>query len=284
MKLHVVGSGVPDPRGERYGYCFVLEIAERMLMFDCGPASTYKLARMGIAPGRIERLFFTHHHFDHNVDYPCFLLSRWDQDSGATPTLRVYGPKTTERLTDRLIGEQGAFVDDWRSRIEHPASRKVHEKRGGSLPRPAPIVEVADVKGGLVDDEEDWRVTAAAVHHVEPCLQSLAYRVETSEGSVAVTGDAGPCQELDNLCRDADVFVICCAYHKGLHPDTADVVTGVGDVARMARELKPKTVILTHTTRGLAGPGRREAAVAEVARGFDGRVIFADELTTLTIP
>jgi ribonuclease BN (tRNA processing enzyme) len=44
----------------------------------------------------VDNLFFTHHHFDHNIDYPCFLLCRWDQAAGHGSELNVYGPKLTE--------------------------------------------------------------------------------------------------------------------------------------------------------------------------------------------
>ena len=43
-------------------------------MFDCGPAATHKLVKAGLYPTQVDNLFFTHHHFDHNIDYPCFLL------------------------------------------------------------------------------------------------------------------------------------------------------------------------------------------------------------------
>ena len=78
-KLFLVGCGTPTPTPERFGSRMVLMVNKEYLMFDCGPASTYKLQRMGLAPTDISPLFFTHHHFDHNADYPCFLLCRWDQ-------------------------------------------------------------------------------------------------------------------------------------------------------------------------------------------------------------
>jgi len=43
----------------------------------------------------VENLFFTHHHFDHNIDYPCFLLSRRGQAAGHSSELNVYSPKQT---------------------------------------------------------------------------------------------------------------------------------------------------------------------------------------------
>ena len=52
-----------------------MNVGDERLMFDCGPASTHKLVKMGIPLTKIDNLFFTHHHFDHDVDYPCFILS-----------------------------------------------------------------------------------------------------------------------------------------------------------------------------------------------------------------
>ena len=76
MRLHILGSGCPQPTPERYGSAFVLEVGAGSVMVDCGPATTYKMARMALMPGQIVHLFLTHHHSDHNADLPCFALTR----------------------------------------------------------------------------------------------------------------------------------------------------------------------------------------------------------------
>lgn len=91
-KIHIVGAGTPTPTPSRFGICYVLQLDEDLLMFDCGPAATHKLVKLGLFPTQIEYLFFTHHHFDHNADYPCFLLSRWDQSVGKEAVLKVREP------------------------------------------------------------------------------------------------------------------------------------------------------------------------------------------------
>ena len=90
--LHILGAGTPHPTPFRFGSSSVLEVDGEFLMFDCGPATTHKLVKAGLWPTRIDNLFFTHHHFDHDIDYPCFLLCRWDQSIGNENTLNVYGP------------------------------------------------------------------------------------------------------------------------------------------------------------------------------------------------
>ncbi|MFP4026861.1 MAG: MBL fold metallo-hydrolase [Candidatus Brocadiia bacterium] len=284
MILHIAGTGCPDPSADRFGSCFVLEGAGPLMMFDCGPAATYKLAQLGIHPTQIERLFFTHHHFDHNVDYPCFLLSRWDQGASQEPELKVYGPAPTEEFTRKLMGQDGAFAADWISRVKHPASKQLYENRGGQMPRPEPSYEVHDIESGHVQEIEDTAVTAHSVHHVEPWLQSLAYRVESPAGTVAFTGDAGPCPALQEVSQEADVLVVASGYRGKIQDAVADVITGATDAGKLAAASEVKTVVLTHTTAGVAPPGRREAAIAEVAQHFNGRTIFADEPMSVQVP
>src|SRR5437667_87691 len=144
-QVYVLGAGTPTPTATRWGSAFALDVGGEYLMFDCGPAATHKLVNVGIVPTRVDYLFFTHHHFDHDVDYPCFLLCRWDQSIGKENQLRVYGPTLTETITERLLGEHGAFVHDWKARVNHPLSQRVYVNRGGTLPRKPPSVLARDI-------------------------------------------------------------------------------------------------------------------------------------------
>ena len=149
MKIDIIGAGTPVPTSERFGSCYVVNVGGERLMFDCGPASTHKLAKMKIPLTEIENLFFTHHHYDHDVDYPCFILSRWNLFKGGERDLQVYGPNLTERITHRIMDEhEGAFAHDWIARINHPLSLNAFTSRGGILPRPAPVVVAKDVGPG----------------------------------------------------------------------------------------------------------------------------------------
>ena len=94
-EIFVLGGGTPTPTADRFGSSHALKIGDELLMFDCGPAATHKLVKAGLFPTQVDNLFFTHHHFDHNIDYPCFLLCRWDQAAGRGSNLNVYGPKLT---------------------------------------------------------------------------------------------------------------------------------------------------------------------------------------------
>lgn len=285
MRLHVLGNGCPHPLPGWYGSSFILETGPDLLMVDCGPATTSKMACMGISTLRVGHVFFTHHHFDHNVDFPCFALTRWDQSRGTEPPLKVYGPPPTRAWVGRLLDTGGAFFEDWQSRVRHPASHEVHRQRGGVLPRPAPAVEAADLESGQQVRCGGWLATAQRVHHVEPWLESLAYRIETDEGSVAFAGDCGDCPELRSFAGGADTLVIACA-HAGrtrTNAAIADVITGVEEAAEVARESGARRVVLTHASPGMTAPERRQQAIDEVARACGGVVLFPPELTTVDL-
>ncbi|MFQ5896899.1 MAG: MBL fold metallo-hydrolase [Candidatus Methylomirabilia bacterium] len=284
-QLFILGGGTPTPTPTRFGSAYAVEVGGEYLMFDCGPASTYKLVKMGILPTQVDYLFFTHHHFDHDVDYPCFLLCRWDQSIGKENSLRVYGPTLTETMTERILGENGAFAHDWKARVNHPLSQRVHVNRGGTLPRKPPSVMARDVGPGLVHEGRDWQVTSAPAEHVQPWLDSLAYRLDSSEGTVVFTGDTQPCQTVVDLARGADVMLCMCwdDQERMNVSGEAPGQCGTAGAAQMAREAGVKKLVLVHVGPHLASHGPMEKGIGDVRRMYDGQLIFAEELMTLRL-
>ncbi len=247
--LYLLGTGTPTPTKSRFGTSYVLKLDKDYLMFDCGPATTYKLVKVGLFPTQIDYLFFTHHHFDHNSDYPCFLLCRWDQSIGKEHKLQVFGPSPTKRITELLIGPEGAFSYDWKARVNAPVSQSVYVNRGGTLPRPEPSFNVNDIGPGKVIKHSCWRVTTAKANHVQPWLESLAYRVDSDGGSIMFAGDTGLCESVSKLAQGTDIFVVNCWDHQDTMEKNGETPgqTGTLDAARMAQKSGAKKLILTHT-------------------------------------
>ena len=291
MILHVLGAGTPIPTPDRYGTSFVLQLERDFLMFDCGPAATHKLVKAGLHPTQIDHLFFTHHHYDHDVDFPCFLLCRWDQAGGKAGLLKVWGPPPTAWFIERLIGPEGAFSFDWKARVGHPGSQMVHVERGGSLPRPPPSCDVHEIGPGKVVETDRWTVTAAPARHAEPWLESLAFRVDTDEGSIVIASDTGPCDTVTELTRGADILVISCWDHQEamdrhweqVNTKHARTMMGTENAAALAKECSVKKLVITHAIPNLAAPGSRERGIEDMARIYHGEIIFPDELTAIEL-
>jgi len=284
VRLFLIGCGTPTPTPQRFGSCLVVQVQNENLMFDCGPASTYKMLQVGLSPIDISHLFFTHHHYDHNADYPCFLLCRWDHERGDVPRLKVYGPQPTARITQRLIGPQGAFVDDWRARVEHPASQEVYAARGGRVPRPEPRYDIEEITAGSRVGTKNCRVTAGKAIHLQPMMDCLAYRVDWDGGSIVITGDTGRHSVVEALARDVTTLVVNVWDHQeNMSPTLLSGFCGTLDAAEMARNANVQRLVITHQGPNLSRPGSREKAVADMAAIFKGEIIFGEEFMTLEL-
>ena len=281
MRLYLIGAGTPTPTALRFGTCYVAQVGNDYLMFDCGPAATHKLVKAGLFPTQIDYLFFTHHHYDHNADYACFLLTRWNHHNGREKRLQVAGPPPLERITEQLIGEEGAFFDDWNARVSHPASQAVHVERGGELPRPKPSFDVSDIDSGAVIVGNDWQVTSAFVQHAQPWLESLAYRLDSDEGSIVITGDAVSCEPLVELSHGVDTMIINVWDHQDHMQSTG--IAGTLMAARMAQQAGAKRLVTAHSLQDLTLPGSREKGIADIGRLFDGEIVFGEELMILDL-
>ena len=279
-RIHVLGAGTPTPTATRFGSSYVVELGEELIMVDCGPATTHKLVKAGLWPTNVDYLFFTHHHFDHDVDYPCFLLCRWDQSIGEENRLQVYGPSPTESFTEGIIGEDGVFAHDWKARVNHPISQQVYVNRGGTLPRRPPDVFAKDVGPGSVYSAADWEVTAAPAEHVQPYLDSLAYRFDSPEGTIVFTGDTEPCQSVVDLARDADAMLCMCWDDQEIMERNGEAPRqcGTTGAARMAQEAGVKKLVLVHIGPHLSGHGPMEKGIGDIKKIYDGQLVFSDEL------
>ncbi len=283
--VHILGGGTPTPTPSRFGSSYVFQFNKNQLMIDCGPAATQKLVNAGFWPTEIDYLFITHHHFDHDADLPCFLLCRWDQSIGKENRLQIYGPTLTEKITEGIIGEDGLFAHDWKARVNHPLSQRIHVNRGGKLPRKPPIVFSKDIGPGEVIEKDDFKVTTALAEHVQPYLDSLAYRIDTKEGSVVFTGDTQPCDSVIELSKGADALVCMCWDDQEVMDSTGEMQGQCGTVgaAEMAQKSGVRKLILSHVGPNLSQESVTEKAISDVGAVFDGEVVVAKELMQINI-
>ena len=285
LSLTLIGTGTPSPLLHRAGSSYLVETGDTVLLFDCGPGSVRRLLRKGLGPDDVTHLFLTHLHYDHCVDYPYLVLSRWDQGTGKIPELDVCGPAPLARTTDRLFATDGAFGPDLEARTRHEGSEFIYEMRGGVLPRQRPVPNVTEVGHGDTIEGEDWHVTVAEVIHVQPYLTCLAYRLDVSDTSIVFGGGTASIDTLTELARDADVLLHMCHMMNGVvtDPRLTDCYSGHLDAARTALDAGAQTLVLVHITNQMEGPGVRERILPEVCEIYDGNVVFGEDLMEIPI-
>lgn len=200
--MHVVmtgtGSAMPDP--ERAGASVAVIVDGNVLQFDFGRGVMEGQIRAGINPLDVDYGFLTHHHFDHIASYDYFVYATWI--AGRQSVMPVYGPKGTETLHDGALRYMHAddyrfvqfIVDNW------PPDQTVRPMR-------EPPFTAHDAGAGTVLETDDFKVTAISSPHYPYDYESLAYRVDSRHGSVVISGDTGPSEEMVELARDADILI-----------------------------------------------------------------------------
>ena len=112
--------------------------------------------------------------------------------------------------------------------------------------------------------------------------------MEHDGAAVAIAGDTVPCTGLDDLCRDANVYVqtvlrddLVRMVPSARFVDTIDYHSTVVQAAQTAARANVGTLVLTHQIPTPA-PGSADEWIA-IARGhFSGEIVFAEDLAIVT--
>ena len=279
ITVTVLLAGTPTPTPGKWGTAILIRSATTTVLVDAGPGAARSLVKAGVGPTEVDAVVFSHHHFDHNAGFPAFFLSRWDQGAGLIDDLLVYGPPPTMGFVDRLFAaEAGAFWPDLHARMRAPVSQAVYLNRGGDLPRLPPDPQVRDIHPGYGFMIGDIQFTTGLARHVQPFLDSNAYRIEVGSSSVVYTGDTEPCDEVVELARGTDVLVSMCWDEERSMVESGESPgqTGTLGAASMAAQAEAGSLILTHRGPNI-GAGIEEHELAAMADIYPGAIHQADE-------
>src|SRR5262245_37471114 len=215
MKITLLGTGNPAPSLKRMGSGYLVCVGPDVIVFDHGPGSHHRLLETGTKATDVTHAFFSHLHFNHLVDFPRLLLTRWDQGAGRIPELKIFGPKPIRNVIEKLIGPDGVFGPDITARTHWDASLHVYRARGGTEPRRPPAPEVREIGKGDTIETDRWRIRVIEVPHAQPDLTCLALRLDTDAGSMVYAGDSGPSRALEKLAEACDVLIHMCSHISG---------------------------------------------------------------------
>jgi ribonuclease BN (tRNA processing enzyme) len=274
-------AGGPRPNPYRYSTAQVIIVNQAPYVIDAGYGVARQLVLAGVALKQLRHVFITHHHCDHNVDYGALLLLAWC--SGLQTHVDTWGPPPLEKMT-RLALE----LHDYDIQI-----RIVDDGR----PPLAPLIHPHEfAEAGLVMQDDHVKVTAALVKH-PPVKPAFAYRFDTADRAIVLSGDTTPQDSLLELAAGADVLVhevfyaptleeslrpkIPANYFRSVIRHIHESHTTAEDAGRLAQAAGVKTLVLSHLIP-TDDPSITDAMwIAEAKRHFSGEVIVGRDLLTI---
>ena len=267
----LLGTGTPYPDPLASGPATAVVVGKRVFLFDAGAGLMRQVNAAKLPISGPEAVFITHLHSDHTLGYPDLILTSWIMQR--TSPLQVYGPTGLQRMTQHLLA---AFSEDIRIRTEGLE----REVRGGYR------VKVHEIREGVVYQQGGVRITAIRVPHGS-WKEAYAYRIDTPDRSIVISGDTSPSKALVAASRGADVLVheVYLATH--LKPEDrpggkfwpqymGEFHTSEVELGNIAAQAKPKLLILTHIIRF----GGTDEELLEGVRkgGFNRLVIVGKDL------
>lgn len=271
-KIVMLGTGTPNADPNRSGPSVAIVVNEQAYLVDCGPGLVRRAAAAAIAgtkglkPDELTHVFITHLHTDHTLGYPDLIFTPWVLERKVP--LKAFGPPGLKSMTDHL---HLAYEEDIRIRIDglEPANTAGYK------------VEVREIEPGIIFQDENVTVRAIPVQHGS-WDHAYAYRFDTPDRSIVVSGDTRPSPALIEAARGCDVLIhevysaerfaqrpaVWQRYHRQFHTSTTQL-------AEVATSVRPGLLILYHQ---LFWGATDEQLVAEVQRSYQEPVISARDL------
>jgi len=275
-RLILLGTGGgPRPRTASSASAQVILVDDAAYVVDCGNGVARQLVFAGVPLPGLRHIFLTHHHSDHNADYGNLISLAWA--AGLQSRVDTWGPPPLEKMTALFFQMNASDIE----------ARIADESRVPLVP----LVHVHELsESGPVIQNDRVKVTATLVNH-PPMVPAFAYRFDTADRSIVISGDTARSDNLVRLARGADVLVHSAVYFPAVDRLIARVPnattlkqtiirgqTSAEDAGRVAHAAGVKTLVLSHLIPA-DDPTVTEQMWIEAARTqFNGTIIVGKDL------
>ncbi|GGJ50955.1 MBL fold metallo-hydrolase [Glutamicibacter ardleyensis] len=245
LNPHVVTLGTAGgPRwwtgenaGKRAGIATAVVVGDSVYLVDAGTGVGNQLMKAGFSPANLRGIFLTHLHSDHTIDLaslaifglftlpadkePIVILGPGERGAlppvsprATVPPAALYPQNPTPGTASMFDHLMQAYATDINDRVinalrpsplDHFSAQDIQiPKNTGYHPNDNPTPE--QFAPFVIYTDELVTVTATLVKH-PPIAPAFAFRFDTSEGSVTISGDTSPCQNLVALAKDTDLLL-----------------------------------------------------------------------------
>ena len=275
-KLVLLGTtGAPYfiPERKMNGQAIVID--GRVYVIDVGYGVVGRMTEAELDFSEVAGIFLTHLHSDHIPDYP-MLVYEIAHARGIDP-VGVFGPEGMQQVH---TGALQVFGEDF---VRRP------EMMRGLTPPDQRFTVTQISQDGAIYQDDSVKVTALAVPHFT--IPSYAYRFDSRDRSIVISGDTKAFKPLANLAKGADILVHEAIYLPGFAgppynmPEpmlrmATTVHTTPEQAGQIAQEAGVKTLVLSYLIPG-ESTTPDEIWRAEAAKHFTGNIIVGHDLMVI---
>ena len=273
VTVQILGSGGPAINRERASAGYLLWVGgQARMLVDMGGGSYLRFSQSQAKLNDLALVAISHLHPDHVSDLPALL---WLSHQARNEPLPIIGPSAGK-------GAAGPAGNDVAPDFQTFLARLFDEKngafqvmggtlggRGNGVRLNVSVVDVMKAEPSTVFDGQGLKVTALGIPHAN--MPTLAYRVETREGSIVFSSDQnGTNPNFVDFARNANVLIM----HLAIAADaTSPLHAAPSVVGRIAQEAGVGRLIVSHI-----GQFDLDAAIADLKKSYAGPLTIGADL------
>lgn len=313
-----IWPGTPAPR---CGIATAVVTDDKWYLIDAGHGTYTQIKRAGLDMEQLGGIFITHLHSDHIIDLNSVTLFGMFDFMGELPTIPIYGPGERRHLPPispmATTAPQPIYPDNATPGITGTfnALMQAHatdlNDRILDALRPSPLdlwtprdIEVThpdfhpntngcpEITPWSIHEDDHVRVTATLVQH-PPIAPAFGFRFDTADGSVTISGDTVPCDNLATLANETDLLLheaIDFDWVDRIYPGRTDLEKASADHHRKshsspagAGEIATKAAARRLALHHLVPANSPRAAFEQAATTYSGELLIPDDLAVIPL-
>jgi ribonuclease BN (tRNA processing enzyme) len=273
VTVQILGSGGPFINRERASASYLLWIGgQARMLVDIGGGTYQRFGQSQAKLSDLALVAISHLHPDHVSDLPALL---WVSQQVRTEPLPIIGPSGNSVASGPAGNDVAPDFSTFLSRLfddksgAFPAMGGTLGGRGNGVRLNVSVVDVKKTEPSTVFEGHGLRVTALGIPHAD--MPTLAYRVETTDGSIVFSSDQnGTNPKFVDFAKNANVLIMHLAIAAGT---TSPLHAAPAVVGRLAQEAHVGRLILSHI-----GQFDLDAAIADLRRSYTGPLTIGADL------
>ncbi|MFB6075761.1 MAG: ribonuclease Z [Candidatus Aenigmatarchaeota archaeon] len=297
MKIVFLGTASGIPTKRRSHPSIWIEYQGDVLLWDCGEGTQRQILKAGLNFMKIDKIFISHWHADHFAGL-MGLIETFNLES-RKKKLEIFGPeasKFTQIMEELSHWNFGFDVEPMDLNFEGDGIDEIYKTEKYSV-FSTPVEHSIPAVGFCFKENDRWNIDTekAGKKGLKPGpkmkklkkngeiefkgktikLEDVAKK--TIGKKVVYSGDTKPCDNVENISKDADVLIHDGTFIEG----ETERHSSVDEAARLAKRANVKKLVLTHFSRRYAGSDLDD--ILEKAKEEFDKVELAEDFLEIEI-